>query len=80
LHIGHLASTHEKAWDEIEPHLQWHMKIHFRALAAAENMNLRMGSDLTIPPLGELRNSGRGPYGPVYVGTPDEVIRMLDRN
>jgi alkanesulfonate monooxygenase SsuD/methylene tetrahydromethanopterin reductase-like flavin-dependent oxidoreductase (luciferase family) len=79
LHIGHLASTHEKAWDEIEPHLQWHMKIHFRAMAAAENMNLRMGSDLTIPPLGELRKSGRGPYGPVYIGTPDEVIKMLEQ-
>jgi hypothetical protein len=78
LHVGHLASTHEKAWDEIEPHLHWHMKIHFRALAAAENMNLRMGSDLTIPTLGELRKSGRGPYGPVYVGTPTRFTRMLE--
>ena len=59
LHIGHLASTHEKAWDEIEPHLQWHMKIHFRAMSAAENANLRMGSDLVIPPVGELRKTGR---------------------
>jgi alkanesulfonate monooxygenase SsuD/methylene tetrahydromethanopterin reductase-like flavin-dependent oxidoreductase (luciferase family) len=78
LHIGHLATTHEKAWDEIEPHLQWHMKIHFRAMAAAANRNLRQGSDLSIPPLGELRKSGRGPYGPVYVGTPAEVIEMLE--
>jgi alkanesulfonate monooxygenase SsuD/methylene tetrahydromethanopterin reductase-like flavin-dependent oxidoreductase (luciferase family) len=78
LHVGHLASTHDKAWDEIEPHLQWHMKIHFKAMAAVQNMNLRMGSDLKIPPLGELRKSGRGPYGPVYVGTPDEVIKMLE--
>jgi alkanesulfonate monooxygenase SsuD/methylene tetrahydromethanopterin reductase-like flavin-dependent oxidoreductase (luciferase family) len=38
-----------------------------------------MGSDLTIPPLGELRKSGRGPYGPVYIGTPDEVIKMLEQ-
>ncbi|MBV8360969.1 MAG: hypothetical protein JO189_23990, partial [Deltaproteobacteria bacterium] len=28
---------------------------------------------------GELRKSGRGPYGPVYVGTPDEVIKMLEQ-
>jgi hypothetical protein len=37
LHICHLASTHEKAWEEIEQHLHWHMKTHSRALAAAEN-------------------------------------------
>jgi hypothetical protein len=48
-------------------------------MAAAENMNLRMGSDLAIPPLGDLRKSGRGPYGPVYVGTPYEVIQMLEK-
>src|SRR5207302_6049990 len=79
LHIGHLATTHEKAWDEIEPHLQWHMKIHFRAMAAAANTNLRQGSDLSVPSLGELRKTGIGPYGPVYVGTPDEVIKMLEQ-
>src|SRR4030095_13251780 len=31
LHIGHLAETHEKAWDECEAHFQWHMKVHFKA-------------------------------------------------
>jgi alkanesulfonate monooxygenase SsuD/methylene tetrahydromethanopterin reductase-like flavin-dependent oxidoreductase (luciferase family) len=25
-----------------------------------------------------LRKTGRGPYGPAYVGTPDEVIKMLE--
>jgi alkanesulfonate monooxygenase SsuD/methylene tetrahydromethanopterin reductase-like flavin-dependent oxidoreductase (luciferase family) len=55
------------------------MKIHFRAMAAAANMNLRQGSDLTIPALGELRKTGIGPYGPVHVGTPDEVIEMLEQ-
>ncbi|MGH7933346.1 MAG: LLM class flavin-dependent oxidoreductase, partial [Candidatus Binataceae bacterium] len=78
LHIGHLAATHERAWDEFEAHLQWHMKIHFRALSVAENQGLRQGQDLNIPPLGELRKSGRGPYGPPFVGTPDEVIAMLE--
>jgi alkanesulfonate monooxygenase SsuD/methylene tetrahydromethanopterin reductase-like flavin-dependent oxidoreductase (luciferase family) len=78
LHIGHLAETHEKAWDECEAHIQWHMKIHFRAMAAPENRSFTQGQALTIPPLGELRKSGRGPYGPVYVGTPDEVIGMLE--
>jgi alkanesulfonate monooxygenase SsuD/methylene tetrahydromethanopterin reductase-like flavin-dependent oxidoreductase (luciferase family) len=78
LHVGHLAATHEKAWDECEAHLQWHMKIHFKAMAAAENESFTRGQDMTIPPLGELRKTGRGPYGPAYVGTPDEVIGMLE--
>jgi len=49
LHIGHLAATHEKAWDECEAHMQWHMKIHFRAMAAAANVGLRQSRDLTAP-------------------------------
>lgn len=78
LHIGHLAETHEKAWDECEAHMQWHIKIHFRAVAAPENQSLRLGRELAVPALGELRKTGQGPYGPLYVGTPDEVIRMLE--
>jgi alkanesulfonate monooxygenase SsuD/methylene tetrahydromethanopterin reductase-like flavin-dependent oxidoreductase (luciferase family) len=74
LHIGHLATTHEKAWDECEAHFQWHMRIHFRAMAAAGVP----GMDFTVPPLGELRKRGVGPYGPAFVGTPDEVIRMIE--
>lgn len=78
LHVGHLASSREKAWDEFEPHLQWHMKIHFNAMAATENRAMRGDTDLRVPELGELRRQGRGPYGPVYVGTPDDAIRMLE--
>jgi alkanesulfonate monooxygenase SsuD/methylene tetrahydromethanopterin reductase-like flavin-dependent oxidoreductase (luciferase family) len=78
LHIGHLATTHEKAWDECEAHLQWHMKIHFQAMAAPENRIMNRGMDLTVPELGELRRRGMGPYGPAYVGTPDEVVKMLE--
>ncbi len=78
LHIGHLAQTHEKAWDEGEAHLQWHMKVHFRAMAAPENQTMTRGQDLTVPPLGELRKTGRGPYEPTFVGTPDEVIKVLE--
>jgi alkanesulfonate monooxygenase SsuD/methylene tetrahydromethanopterin reductase-like flavin-dependent oxidoreductase (luciferase family) len=78
LHIGHLAETHEKAWDECEAHFQWHMKVHFKAMTAPANQTMIRGQDLTVPPLGELRKTGRGPYGPAYVGTPDEVIKMLE--
>jgi alkanesulfonate monooxygenase SsuD/methylene tetrahydromethanopterin reductase-like flavin-dependent oxidoreductase (luciferase family) len=78
LHIGHLAETHEKAWDECEAHFQWHMKIHFRAMQGSGNQSFAKGQNLAVPPLGELRKSGRGPYGPAYVGTPDEVIKMIE--
>jgi alkanesulfonate monooxygenase SsuD/methylene tetrahydromethanopterin reductase-like flavin-dependent oxidoreductase (luciferase family) len=78
LHIGHVAETHEKAWDECEAHLQWHLKVHFKAMAAPENQIMIRGQDLTVPPLEELRKTARGPYGPAYVGTPDEVIKMLE--
>jgi alkanesulfonate monooxygenase SsuD/methylene tetrahydromethanopterin reductase-like flavin-dependent oxidoreductase (luciferase family) len=78
LHIGHLAATREKAWEECEAHLHWHMKIHFRAMTAARNLGQGRNLDLTIPPLGELRKTGRGPYGPAFVGTPDDVLKMLE--
>jgi len=78
LHVGHLAATHEKAWDECEPHLQWHVKIHFQAMAAPENRIMNRGMDLSVPEAGELRRCGMGPYGPAYVGTPDEVVEMLE--
>lgn len=83
LHIGHLAETHDKAWDECEAQLHWHMQVHYsRIMTTPENQGLVRAlapdQNLTVPPVGELRKSGRGPYGPAYVGTPDEVIRMLE--
>ncbi|MGH8013945.1 MAG: LLM class flavin-dependent oxidoreductase [Candidatus Binataceae bacterium] len=51
--------------------MQWHMKIHFRAIAAPVNQRFRQGrDDLTVPALGELRERGQGSYGPACVGTP----------
>ena len=83
LHVSHVAETHDKAWDECEAHVRWHMQVHYsRIMAAPENRGmvqaLAPDGDLTVPPVGELRKQGRGPYGPAYVGTPDEVIRMLE--
>ena len=83
LHIGYLAETHDKAWDQCEVHVQWHMQVHYsRIMAAPENQGLvralAQDQNLTVPPLGELRKQGHGPYGPAYVGTPDEVIKMLE--
>jgi alkanesulfonate monooxygenase SsuD/methylene tetrahydromethanopterin reductase-like flavin-dependent oxidoreductase (luciferase family) len=78
-----LAETHDKAWDECEAHVRWHMEVHYsRIMAAPENKGLvraiAPNQDLTVPPVGELRKQGRGPYGPTYVGAPDEVIKMLE--
>jgi alkanesulfonate monooxygenase SsuD/methylene tetrahydromethanopterin reductase-like flavin-dependent oxidoreductase (luciferase family) len=83
LHVGHLAETHDKAWDQCEAHVHWHTQVHYsRIMAAPENQGLvraiAPNRDLTVPPVGELRKQGRGPYGPTYVGTPDEVIKMLE--
>ena len=59
------------------------MQVHYsRIMAAPENQGLVRAiapdRNLTVPPVGELRKTGRGPYGPAYVGTPDEVIKMLE--
>ena len=83
LHVSHVAETDDNAWDECEAHVHWHMHVHYsRIMAAPENRGmvqaLAPDGDLTVPPVGELRKQGRGPYGPAYVGTPDEVISMLE--
>ncbi len=83
LHVSHVAETYDKAWDECEAHVHWHMHVHYsRIMAAPEKRGmvqaLAPDGDLTVPPVGELRKQGRGPYGPAYVGTPDEVISMLE--
>jgi alkanesulfonate monooxygenase SsuD/methylene tetrahydromethanopterin reductase-like flavin-dependent oxidoreductase (luciferase family) len=83
LHVSHVAETRDKAWDQCEAHVHWHAQVHYsRIMAAPENEGLVRAiapdRNLTVPPVGELRKTGRGPYGPAYVGTPDEVIKMLE--
>jgi alkanesulfonate monooxygenase SsuD/methylene tetrahydromethanopterin reductase-like flavin-dependent oxidoreductase (luciferase family) len=82
LQIGHLAPTREQAWNEAEPHIHYYMTVHFAMVAqsrANDTLKLDTHQDLVVPPLGELRKTGRGPYGPAFIGTPEDVIKMIER-
>jgi alkanesulfonate monooxygenase SsuD/methylene tetrahydromethanopterin reductase-like flavin-dependent oxidoreductase (luciferase family) len=82
LHIGHLAETDEKAWDEAEPHMRYYIEWQAGMVKAqrALNPNAPVHSDmeLAVPPLGELRKTGRGPYAQAFVGSPETVIDQLE--
>jgi len=80
LHIGHLARTDAKAWDEAEPHLRYYIEWQVGMIKAQYEINARNihQVDLTVPALGELRKSGRGPYTQAYVGSPETVIKQLE--
>lgn len=73
----HVAETGKKAWDEAEPHLRNHMIWHVERMKLKPAQAAKM--DLSVPALGELRKSGRGPYGPPAIGSPDEVIAHLEQ-
>ena len=80
LHIGHLAETDEKAWDEAEPHMRYYIEWQVGMINAQQALSARNihTIDPTVPPLGELRRTGRGPYTQAYVGSPETVIRQLE--
>ncbi len=80
LHIGHLAETDEKAWDEAEPHLRYYIEWQVGMVKAQRALNVDRYHqiDLNVPALGELRKTGRGPYTQAYVGSPETVIRQLE--
>jgi alkanesulfonate monooxygenase SsuD/methylene tetrahydromethanopterin reductase-like flavin-dependent oxidoreductase (luciferase family) len=68
--IVHLAPTQQQAWDEAEVGAHWCVDFY-----------RRRGWDMPLPPVGELRRTpGAGIYGiPFHIGTPDEVLRGLER-
>ncbi len=82
LHIGHLAETDEKAWDEAEPYMHYYLEWQVGMIRAQRALNpntpIHAGTELKVPPLGELRKSGRGPYAPAFVGSPETVIKQLE--
>lgn len=41
--------------------------------------NTHKDIEFNIPPVGELRKSGRSYFGQAMVGAPDEVARIVDR-
>jgi len=84
LHIGHLAETDEKAWDEAESHMRYYIEWQVGMIKAQRALNpdapVHAELELTVPPLGELRKTGRGPYAPAYVGSPETVIRKIEED
>jgi hypothetical protein len=45
---------------------------------AGASSNVQNEAEETVPSLEEIRKSGRGPYAPAYVGSPEHVIGMLE--
>lgn len=82
LHIGHIAETTEKAWDEAEPHMRYYLEYMVGMIkaqhAAGPRSVVNVEVELTVPPLGELRKTERGPYGQAYVGSPEHVIELIE--
>jgi len=83
--IVHVAETDEKAWDEAEPFIHYYMEKHYAMIE--EDTLLRSTSapldksgkpNLSVPPIGELRKTDRGPYGPSFIGSPDTITRKLE--
>jgi alkanesulfonate monooxygenase SsuD/methylene tetrahydromethanopterin reductase-like flavin-dependent oxidoreductase (luciferase family) len=83
--IVHIAETTEKAWDQAEPHIHYYMERHYKMIEPDALLRRTTAIDesgnpnMTIPPIGELRKTDRGPYGPAFVGSPEAVIKQLEQ-
>jgi alkanesulfonate monooxygenase SsuD/methylene tetrahydromethanopterin reductase-like flavin-dependent oxidoreductase (luciferase family) len=82
LHIGHIAETTDKAWDEAGPYMQeyiaWQLRMNAETRALGLRNNVQNESEDVVPSLKEIRETSRGPYASAYVGSPEHVIRMLE--
>jgi alkanesulfonate monooxygenase SsuD/methylene tetrahydromethanopterin reductase-like flavin-dependent oxidoreductase (luciferase family) len=82
LHIGHLAETTDKAWEEAGPYMQeyvaWQLRMNAEIRALGLSNNVQNEAEEAVPSLEEIRRTGRGPYAPAYVGSPEHVIGMLE--
>jgi len=75
----HTAPTRNQAWDEAEEHLHWAMSWHYAMFQSEEGMrNTHKDIELNIPPVGELRKTGRSYFGQAMVGAPEDVAKILD--
>jgi alkanesulfonate monooxygenase SsuD/methylene tetrahydromethanopterin reductase-like flavin-dependent oxidoreductase (luciferase family) len=76
----HTASTRDQAWDEAEAHLHYTMSWHYAMFESEAGMKeTHKDIQFNIPPVGELRKSGRSYFGQAMVGAPDEVAQIVDR-
>jgi len=85
LQIVHLAETTEKAWDEAEPHIHYYMEKHYAMIEedpllreTTAPLDQAGKADVKVPAIGELRKTGRGPYGPAIIGSPEAVIKQFE--
>jgi len=75
----HTAPTRDRAWDEAEAHLHWAMSWHYEMFLSEAGMReTHKDIEFNIPPVGELRKTGRSYFGQAMVGSPDEVAAILD--
>jgi alkanesulfonate monooxygenase SsuD/methylene tetrahydromethanopterin reductase-like flavin-dependent oxidoreductase (luciferase family) len=82
LHLGHIAETTEKAWDQSERYLHYYVTYMVGMINAQRAVGpksvVNVDTVLTVPPVGELRKAGAGPYGKAYIGSPEDVIKMIE--
>jgi alkanesulfonate monooxygenase SsuD/methylene tetrahydromethanopterin reductase-like flavin-dependent oxidoreductase (luciferase family) len=70
---GHISDSFDKAWDEAQEGLH-----HFRTFYVQREWIAMAGRPIPeVPPMEQLRHSP-GPTGPTPVGSPDDVLRILE--
>ncbi len=76
LHWVHVAATEVAAWDQAGPHFHHLLGVYARWLAESNDPGNRV-SNLTVPPVDELRSSPPVLYRPAF-GSPEQVAAQLN--
>ena len=83
LRAVYVAETREQAWDDAEQHLYYMMTAYDRRFKEANDLpwSEAVFSRTDVPPPGEMRNTPGLSFfqAPLAVGTPDDVVRDLQR-
>jgi alkanesulfonate monooxygenase SsuD/methylene tetrahydromethanopterin reductase-like flavin-dependent oxidoreductase (luciferase family) len=62
----------------MQEYVSWQMRMNAETRALGLSNNVQNEEAESIPSLEEIRATGRGPYAPAYVGSPERVIAMLE--
>jgi alkanesulfonate monooxygenase SsuD/methylene tetrahydromethanopterin reductase-like flavin-dependent oxidoreductase (luciferase family) len=76
LHWVHVAATDDAAWDEAAPHFHHLLEVYAQWLAESNDPG-SLVSNLTVPPVDELRSSPPVLYRPAF-GSPEHVAAHLN--
>ena len=83
LRAVYVAETREQAWDDAEQHLYYMMTAYDRRFKEANDLpwSEAVFSRSDVPPPGEMRKTPGLSFfqAPLAVGTPDDVVRDLQR-